>query len=334
LESGGTEMAGPEDFFSPGEWQDAFVVPQGVQQTLEDPRVRAGLTQFGLNMLAGGGWGGSFSGDLARGIGGAGQAIGRQEKMDIDQAELGIKKTGVGQRNRELDIRQQEADSRGEARVAQAEVAGMRGQVAQQNANTATERNQLQRDRDEFNQGILREKLAQSDKLFEVKLRNADQKYNDAIAKNDLAAARLAIQEKDQVTRAKRADQDTLRTQYSSQALEMRRGQNAIGNRLAARRIYAEEMGGLEYLRKPKPPFEKWARENGFADVVPGAGEPGGVDDTTPPPVQGTSPAPASGLRKPTSAELSAAQAAIKGGKDPAAVKKRLQDNGIDPAGL
>jgi hypothetical protein len=253
--------------------------------------------------------------------------------MDIDQAELGIKKTGVGQRDRELDIRQQEADSRGEQRLTQAERYETQGRIAQQNANTATERNQLQRDRDEFNQGVLRDKLDRSERMFQLKLSEADRKYNDAIRKNDVAAARLAIAEKNQLTNDKRAEQDALRTQYSSQALEMRRGQNAIGNRLAARRIYAEEMSNI-LGNKPKPSFEDWARKNGFADVVPGASEPGAVAPPTTPPAKGTSPAPTSGLRKPTSAELSAAQAAIKGGKDPEAVKKRLQDNGIDPAGL
>ena len=289
-------MAGPDDFFSPGEW------PGQVQETLENPRIRAGLTQFGLNMLGGGGWGGSFGQDLARGIGGAGEAIGRQEKMDTVQDELGIKQG-------ELGVRQQEADSRGEARLAQAESAAMRGQVAQQNANTAEERARIAAERNLIVQEQGQARLDQVERRIQGSLAIAQQKLDQATTTEERRAAQA---EKDRIIREGRLEQDRIRTETATRTAGDRREQNTMSNRIRLQGLHQEALKAEDAnwnnnprnMTKPRPPkksFGDWLDESGYEGQFPevprtpkAADTQGGVPGTTPPPAAGTSTPPAS----------------------------------------
>lgn len=283
-------MAGPEDFFSPGEWVDGFAVPQQVQQAIEDPRLRAGLTQFGLNMLGGGGWGGSFGGDLARGIGGAGEAIGRQEGMDVKQTELGI--------------RGKEAESRADLRASQIENATLRSGVAQQNADTAVARLALAQEKEAFAQEATRERLAQSQARLDGALRIADQKLAQAKTVEERRAAQA---EKDRLIREGRAEQDRIRTENSSRALDIRSKQNTMGNRIQLQRLYNDAFKGDREFNddvlnrnRPKkviPTFGDWLDQSGYEGMFPEVprtpkqgGTQGGVTQPTPPPAASASP--------------------------------------------
>src|SRR5262245_47168082 len=81
-------MAGIEDFFTPGARNDQAPDPAAqFTSFLEDPRARAGLLQAGLSLMGPQPWGQGPSGAVASAIGGAGEAIGREEEAQQQAAE-------------------------------------------------------------------------------------------------------------------------------------------------------------------------------------------------------------------------------------------------------
>lgn len=99
-------MAGPNDFFSPGEWSNP----------LNDPRLRAGLLQTGLQLMTQRGWGQGAGDAIAGALGTGAEAVGRG--VELDRKDLADAQ------------RQQEVDSKGELRASQADAATSRSQTA------------------------------------------------------------------------------------------------------------------------------------------------------------------------------------------------------------
>lgn len=129
-------MAGPLDFFQPGEWQDP----------LADPKARAALLQTGI-ALAQPTWGGTPFSNLMAAIGQGAEAPQRATEQD--------RKDAAEQRA------QQEADSRDTLRASQADAATSRSQTAASMADIAAQKLQLANEK---------EKLKISDRLKAARL--------------------------------------------------------------------------------------------------------------------------------------------------------------------
>lgn len=127
-------MAGPRDFFSPGPWQGDPRQPGPMDEItgfLQDPRGQAALLQAGLGLMGGPAWGDTGTSQIARAIGGGGEAIGRQEVMDL---------------------REQEVDTKSQLREAQAGAATARAGTAAASSDLARERLGIARTQEEGKQ--------------------------------------------------------------------------------------------------------------------------------------------------------------------------------------
>lgn len=122
-------MATPYDPWTPGP-VEGLVPDQGVAAQvgsfMEDPRARAALLSFGLQMMQPPSFGDNFASQFGRAVGAGGEAVARTELQNMKETELGIK--------------QQEAESKQDLRGAQAEAAIARAGAAEARAGAAGER--------------------------------------------------------------------------------------------------------------------------------------------------------------------------------------------------
>lgn len=100
---------------------------------MDDPRARAALLSFGIAMMQPRTFGDTFTSQLGRGIGSAGEAVDRVDQQAMRSADQERKDI-------ELGIKGQEADSRADLRAAQADSALSRAQTAETRAAAATDR--------------------------------------------------------------------------------------------------------------------------------------------------------------------------------------------------
>lgn len=188
-------MPGPQDFFTPGEWQDPLQA---------DPRLVPGLLQAGISLMQPRAWGQSGLGAVGQAIGSAGEAISRNDESLRKQQET--------------DIRAQEATSRGDLRAAQADAAYSRSQVAQMGAETARER-----------LGIARDRLTLDQQRYETAAQQREQQHQAKMlvlqGNLDLAQSReerlKAQGEIDAEVKRNKIEQDKLRTQYLNRKLDL-----------------------------------------------------------------------------------------------------------------
>lgn len=243
-------MAGPNDPFTPGnENPDERVAPEqqnALQGFLTDPRGQAALLQFGLGLMGGRSWGDNPTSQIARAVGGSGEAVRTSEaenraaeeqasKISARKAAAGGRGASQDQRDRALDIKQQDADTR-RKRV---EDAGAHFQ----------QRQQLSREKWDGQLAVLNAKLRLS---------------TDAGEQNRL---RVEIE---QAKEARQAESAKINDEYINaqrenigRSEEGRQGRFDQGIEQKAREGYAAYRGSL-MSRKPLMSFDDWKRTNGY----------------------------------------------------------------------
>lgn len=125
-------MAGPFDFFTPGEDPLAAIQPY-----FANPAIQGAMLQFGLNAMAPPSWGDTGMTQFGRALGGAGEYVGRREEMD--------------RREQESDAKTQALEARAQAAQARAGSAAQGVTNAQQKFEIAKLLEQGRMDRSKTN---------------------------------------------------------------------------------------------------------------------------------------------------------------------------------------
>lgn len=162
-------MAGYDDPFTPGPTADPTAgLPDGNtfddlsrqwNSFLSDPRGRGALLSAGLTMMQPKGFGQTGSGQIAQGIGAAGESV---------------------RTNEAADLKQQEASSKDELRAAQASAAGARSEASSARNDTSAARLALQ-------QEDLKRKQEQVLTLAKIRLTNMYEQYQKGVQQRNEA---------------------------------------------------------------------------------------------------------------------------------------------------
>lgn len=330
-------MAGPMDFFSPGEWQDP----------LADPNARAALLQTGIALMQPSPWG-------QTGLGAVGNAIGQGAQAH----QRGVEED---RKVEEQTRKQQETDSKEELRTAQsgrmaaeAEKAGMWAGVQQDKLGLARDRLGLDQSRYEA-----AAKLA-SDK-HEWRMADAQAKLSLATTAEERKAAELEVK---RIATEAKTEQEKLRTDFIGRRvdnqgmIEQNKNQRLdLSTKVRVSNGYQAYKKGVEEAQKawdkdiinspakkgPRPTpaqnMQTWINSHPLYGPLYGGtpDDPSTGGEAVEPPTTAPGGAPAPATPAPSGANagaLRAAREAIDKGANRDAVIQRLKKNGIDPTGL
>jgi multidrug efflux pump subunit AcrA (membrane-fusion protein) len=168
-------MAGPEDWFTPGEWPSLPQVPS-IGQMNVDPRLATALIAMGQGIAGPRHWGESGSQQIIGSLGNAGEAIGRQEEMDR---------------------KQQEADSKEELRTSQADAATSRARSAQEGAVNASQALDLKKQALGLRELTVNNKINETNRKYDLAEKALELKRDSAKTDQERRQAELELRQLD-----------------------------------------------------------------------------------------------------------------------------------------
>lgn len=186
-------MPGPEDFFSPGQWQDP----------LQDPRARAALLQTGIQLAQPRSWGQSGFGSFLGALGSGAEAVQRADTQDRQDTTL--------------DQKQQEVDSKGELRVAQAELAGARAGQAGTIAAVAQDRLELAKKEQGLKYDRYKNMADLAERKWAGQMEIAQTKLGQAQTAEERKAATAEV---NRIAKEAHTEQEGLRTDFMKQRID------------------------------------------------------------------------------------------------------------------